>query len=237
MKVSDLLEQLSQGEFRQMALGGSESSGVLPINYPKVIPHINLGLIELHKKFCLKTKSVLIQQYDHIETYYLDPQFALTNTVSIAPTKYIIDTSFKPFNSKDEVICIERVLDENGEEYILNDPQSPYSLFTPTPTSVQVPFADSANSMSVEYRANHPTLISTGDNVLTQDVDIPITYLTPLLYFIAGRYLSTTGNAEQEQTGIVFLQRFEGACMDISLLGLTIKVNSTNTKFENNGWT
>lgn len=236
MKLSFLLEQLSQGEFRQMALGGSEYSGILPENYHKVIPHINMGMIELHKRFNLKTKTVLIQQYEHISTYHLDPRYALTNTASTASPKYIVDTLYEPFVDKNEVICIERVLDENGSEYVLNDPQHPYSIFTPTPLSIQIPFNDGDNAMSIEYRAMPNVLSSTISNVEDQEVEIPITYLQPLLLFIAGRYLTTTGNLEQEQSGMAFLARYEAACVDIHNGGLTISINASNQKFEKNGW-
>lgn len=219
-----------------MALGGSEYSGILPENYHKIIPHINLGLGELHKRFLLKTGQVTIQQYDHIQQYFLDPRFAKSNTTSIEPYKYIMDSVYMPFDNADDVLAIENVFDENGIPYILNDSTNAYSVFTPSYNSVQVPFADGANVMTVEYRANHKKLTNKGDDVLAQRVDISITYLEGLLNYIAARYLSTIGTQESSADSINFMNRFEMSCAKILELNLAVRSNDSNEKLDMRGW-
>ena len=51
MLLGDIFEQLTQGELRHLALGGVDSGGILEHNYDKIIPHINLGVTELCKRF------------------------------------------------------------------------------------------------------------------------------------------------------------------------------------------
>lgn len=239
MKLRDIFEQLSEGEFRQLALGGSEASGILPANFGKVIPHINLALTEIYKRFPIKRKQVLIQQMEQITEYVLHERYAQSNTASLEPWKYIIDSEFKPFNNGDEVLLIEAVYDEEGDPYPLNDETEVYSVYTPTHRSVQVPFNDSNNRMVVIYRADHPKLqktLGTDEEVLDQEVEITTTYLQPLLLFIAGRYLTSSGNAESVVDGNNFLQRFELSCNDINRLGLTVTENPTNEKAIRRGW-
>ena len=55
MLLSDIFEQLTMGEVSQLSLGGTNEGGVLPQDYPKIVPHINLALTEIYKRFNLKT--------------------------------------------------------------------------------------------------------------------------------------------------------------------------------------
>ena len=43
MLLSEILEQLTIGEISQLSMGGPNTNGIQPQDYPKVIPHINLG--------------------------------------------------------------------------------------------------------------------------------------------------------------------------------------------------
>lgn len=235
MILSDVLEQLSHGEFRSTALGGSQASGILEKDYPKVIPLINLGLTELYKRFPIKTKTILIEQMEQFSTYQLHPDYATTNISSTKP-KYIKDSSYQPFTSADEVLRIEAVYDEQGVEYFLNDPKQPHSLFTPSQNSIQVPFNESGNTMEVKYRTGHPKLVAHGDTVMSQEIELPMGYLEALLNYIAGRYLSTSGSAQAVQEGTLFTQKFELSCRKIEDLGLYNQAISTNTKLDDNGW-
>lgn len=235
MNLADIFEQLSHGEFRSTALGGSQASGILPADYAKVIPLVNLGLVELYKRFSIKTKTVIIQQRENISTYYLHPDYADTNTSSTKP-KYIKDTTYQPFTSADEVYKIEAVFDEKGRPYYLNDPKQAYSLFTPSYNAVQVPFVEESNVLTVQYRTGPTRLTATAADVLAQEVEIPYAYVEALLNYIAGRYLSSSGSAQAVQEGTLFSQKFELSCRKIEELGLYNQEISTNTKLDDNGW-
>ena len=236
MNLGELFEQLSHGELRQMALGGSEASGIKPDDYPKVIPHINWALTQLHKKFDIRIKRLSIKQYEHISTYELNPKYSQTNTSSTEKWKYIKDSIYQPFDNADEPLKIISVYKEDGSEYILNDETNAFSLFTPTDLSIQIPYNRKENMMTVHYRAGHPKLSADGENVLGQEVNVSASYLDPLLLAIAGRYLTTSGNAESEAAGNNFLTRFELSCREIRDLGLTKHTHNRNQKAVINGW-
>ncbi|UCE97985.1 MAG: hypothetical protein JSV74_01270, partial [Dehalococcoidia bacterium] len=235
MKLRDLLEQLEQGEFRLYALGGANQSGFEEHDYPKIIPHINLALTELHKRFLMKSNTVPVQLYSQIARYHMHSDYARSNTASTKTPKYIVDTEFDPFNEW-FFLKTERVFSEQGEEYPLNDDSETYSVYTPADNIVQVPFADDSNAISVEYRANHPKLVSTGEYILDQTVDISPTYLESLLLYISARYLSTQGTPELVQEGNNALQKFELSIRNIQNLGLDVREHTTHTKLEERGW-
>ena len=56
MLLKDIFEQLAQGELRHLAIGGVDSGGILQQDFNRVIPHINLGVTELCKRFPIQNK-------------------------------------------------------------------------------------------------------------------------------------------------------------------------------------
>ena len=235
MKLLDILEQLSQGELRQMAVGGSGKSGITPDKFPKVIPHIQMGLTELHKRFLMNTDVLVIQQMEGITEYFIHTDHAATNSESTAK-KYIQDTPFKPFNDNDYFLGIEKVSREDGFDYPLNDETQTWSVYTPSYNSVQVPFNDKENAMFVQFRANHPNLAKDGEGVLDQTVQISPVCLEALLLYVAGRYYSNSDIAESQQAGIVAMTNFERSCQRIKGENLNTVANTGNEKLEINGW-
>ncbi len=95
MLLSDLFDQLTYGELSQLEYGGVDNEGILLENYKRVVPHVNLALTELHKRFLIREEEVTIRCYDHIETYILDPKYAATTCrpEPVTPTKLIFPLS------------------------------------------------------------------------------------------------------------------------------------------------
>jgi len=241
MKLSDLFDQLSQGELSQLKMGSRDEIGIRLCDYNKIIPHINLGLTELYKRLNLKTSEVVIQQFDHIQTYYLDSRYAQTNVDSQEPTKYIMDSEYQPFTNN--VLRIEKVHNELGEELYLNQDRSYFSgsnmywaVNIPSYNSIQVPYPEKENQMIVTYRADHDPIIFTEEMNL-QDIHVPISpsYLEPLLLYIAARvYTNLSSNEGNEGTN--YTAKFEASMQQIEKLNLINKDDTYNIKLEENGW-
>ena len=119
MYLNELFDQLTYGELSQLEYGGVDNEGITQEDHKRILPHINLALTELHKRFLIREEEVTIRCYDHIETYVLDSKYAATNTESTEPYKYIHDTVFEPF--VDNVLRIEKVFNEDGQELFLNE--------------------------------------------------------------------------------------------------------------------
>lgn len=241
MLLSDLFEQLTIGEMSQLSMGGPNTHGVQPHDYHKIIPHINLGLIEIYKRFDLKLSEVVIQQYDQIQTYYLRSKYAVTNTTSTEPVKYIEDSVYQPF--EDDVLRIEKVINEDGQELYLNQEDSAWSesktywtVHTPMFDAVQVPYPESANQMIVTYRASHAKIPVTLKDPSTIEVHVPNALLEGLLFYIGGRVNVNRGTELSLAEGQTFMAKFEQSIQKVSELNLVNTIDTENRKLDMNGW-
>jgi len=251
MKLSDLFQQLSQGELSQLKMGNRDEVGIRACDYNKIIPHINLGLTELYKRFNLKMSEVVVQQQDQINIYYLDSQYAQTNrpddwddsneNVTKTDPYYIIDSPYQPFTNN--VLRIEAVHNEIGEELYLNqdrqywkDSDKYWAVSTPSYNSIQVPYPEKENQMIVTYRADHdPIVMAETSNLSKIYVPISPSYLEPLLMYIAARVYTNLGSNEGNE-GNNYTAKFEASIKQIEQLNLTNSIDTQNTKLEYNGW-
>ena len=248
MYLSEILEQLTIGEVSQLNMGGAKTGGVLPQDYPKVIPHINLALTEIYKRFPLKTNDVVVQQYDEIQLYYLRSKYAQTNIASVEPIKYIEDTAYHPF--EDDVLRIEKIIDEAGQELYLNqeddeweenalrpNAQTTFSVYTPEFDTVQIPYPDSSNQFIVHYRAAHSKLSTAIDqDPSTIEVHVPLALLEGLLLYVGGRVNLNRGTELSLAEGQTFMTKFEHSIKTVENLNLRPTVDTTNRKLDRNGW-
>lgn len=234
MYLKEIFEQLMVGELANLSMGGVNEEGIHECDYPKIIPHINLGLVELYKRFPIKMNEVVIQQFDHIQTYVLDSKYAITNKESREPTKYIIDSIYQPFT--DDVLKIEKVFNELGEQLYLNDFEEYFSVHTPVYNTVQIPYPDRENQCIISYRAKHVHIPSDHIDPKSVEIDIPYSLVEPLLNFIGYRVnMNTAGDDRQDSDR--YLQRFEMTCKKIEELKLIDIVDNTeNSKLRKAGW-
>lgn len=235
MLLSDIFEQLTYGEYAELFIGGAEAGAIDPSQYRKVVAHTNSALRALHIRLPLRLEEVLIQQYDHISNYYLRPQFAVQNTASIEPYKYIIDSPYAPF--QDNVIKIEQVFSEVGEEYPLNDSLTVYSVYTPQFDQLQIPFAKAENACSVIFRANHPKIVwDAYFNPAEVDIDVPEYLMDPILLYMSSRMASNEAHNDQKSAATLALQKYEKSVVELSNSGLIQEEQTTNNRLVNNGW-
>lgn len=233
MKLQQIFNQLSHGELSQYFMGGVDAAGIHDGKFMDIIPHINLALVDLYTRFPLRVDEVVIQQHDQIQVYYLDSKYAETNQASPEPIKYIIDSSFQPFT--DNVLKIEKVFNETGQELFLNDRDEYYSVHTPAYNAVQIPYPEKENQLIIEYRAG-PVLVPLEEvDPDIYDVALPPTLLEHLLLYIGGRVFSTRDN-DEFHTSKNFYKRYEEACLRYETVGINLMDNTLNTKLEKARW-
>lgn len=250
MKLLDIFNQLSHGEFSQMNLSGGldENPGeIKPAYYNTVLSHVNLGLTALHKRFNLKEGRVLLELQPGMFSYSFRSAYAKSNTFSLEPVKYIDDTKWEPF--RDNLLKIERVYTESNYELGLNDLSDRYSLFTSSDTVLRVPDLIVNKDMSlhkslitdtltVVYRANHFIVNEDngGDDPEDMEIDLPYTHLEALLYFIASRVHNPMGMQNEFHSGNSYAAKYEQECMRLEEHNLRIDQGSQNTRFYDRGW-
>jgi hypothetical protein len=234
MTLSELFEQLSYGELSQLPAGTSEPGAIDEAYWRQVISHINLGLLELYKRFWVESGEVLLQLYDHIAYYKLHDRYAESNRLSPEPYRYIKDSEYYPF--RNNVMKIEQVFNACGEQVCLNDHTACESLFTPAYDTLQVPLPTNYTVLTVEYRAG-PEKIQyvPGMDPEEVEVDIPPGLLEPLVLFVGARAYRVM-NPDQHNSTRAYMQLFEQACVQAHRYGLEIKTNYGNTKLDNHQW-
>jgi len=234
MYLSEVLEHLSNSELSQIALGGAKLGGVQEVDYPKIISHINLCMMDLHKKFPLKKGTAIIQMFTEVNDYYLRSIYAVSDpTVPGETYRYILDSVGVPFT--DTVLQIASIFNEDGDEISLNDDNVTTSYYTPLPDMVKVATPDPAEFFTVNYRTAPVKLDITDTNATTLDIDLPYQFLTALLAYIGHRAYMSLDKPDLSLSS-KYYAKYAGICAEITQLGTLNLNNPTNIKLDRNGW-
>lgn len=242
MVLQDIFDQLAYGELSQLFVGGDDTTeGIREEDKPRLLAHVQLGLTALHKRFLLKEKRITLELQSNKASYVLKSAFAQSNTESVEPVKYL-DDSEQPF--KDDVLKIERIEDDLGNAYTINDVGDSLTIRTPTYNLLVVPDFSllepecRPTKLHITYRADHPAINKiTGQYVAFQtEVDLPVTHLEPLLYFVASRVMNPVGASGEFHEGNNYAAKYEAACQQIEMQGYALNNQATRDQFERNGW-
>jgi len=190
MLISQLIELAKGGELSNLSEESFEDT--------RVMGYINLGLIELYKRFELKSAEALITMDENRTLYTLDS----------TDTNVQIDTSAM------DIMAITEAWEESGKQLTVNVENDEYGIMTPTYNQVQIPNPAEGEVLSVIYTAG-PTWVSS----LTDQLQIPISLLEALLHYIGYRaHGSLDGNIQAENN--THYQRFEASVKRAKLLGV-----------------
>lgn len=223
MNLQEIFDQLTSGELSQLAIGGAEQGAITEANYHKIIPHINLGLTALYKRFPLKESRV---------------------SFPLVPGGYSYSLKV------DDLHKILQVFTDAGVELGLNNEADIYSCFTPSLKVLRVDkdvvdqvstLPDSLKTVALEvvYRANHPKVVQRQGYFDPSRVtlELPDSHLEPLLYFIAARIQAPYGQGQFEGfASNNFMTKYEAACMRLTNQGPTHENNSGTDKLRGRGF-
>lgn len=237
MNLGKFLGSLTKTTLRNVNLGGNDQDGPTTFNYPELVYFINDGLTNLYQEFYFLSDEIYLQLFDNIQIYDLHSDFAVSNTASTEPLKWIIDTAEKPF--EDRILLIESVYNELGEELPLNDETDEASIYTPSPTSIQVVNPSSENALTVIYKKAHDALTyseETHETSLEQKITLPLAAIQALKYYVAYAATETHPREEVQKQSLLFLQKFDAEVSRIRDKGVFVPNRTPNTKLEKNGW-
>lgn len=249
MTLQDIYDQLSYGELRDLflAVAGPDALEDMPLeSYAKVLPSVQLGLTELHKRFFIREGQFYVELQTDQSHYKLTPKYAQSNTKSSEPVKYIIDT-IEPFT--DNLFKVERVLAtylETPTELDLNERGNAAAVHTNyfdnlvVPTdSEKAPWLKETTQIDVRFRANHPKLDANIANVAPTavQIDLPPMYLEALCLFVASRLHNPIGmTPEGAQQGSTYFQKFLASCDTLKRHNFEIDDFDENTKLYERGF-
>ena len=247
MTLQDIFDALSAGEISQISIGGQPAGAINKQNRAKLLPHINMGLTALFKRFRLKEGNLLLQLKPGRTSYPLNLEYTVSNN-GFSSTGLILDTG-SPY--KNDLLKVEEVRTELGQVLPLNDSSYLYSLKTPQTKVLYVPKEIVENSGSlpdefrtskllVTYRANHTEITFDQNKDFAYedgaDIELPDSHLEALLYFVASRVNNPMGMTNEFHAGNTYYMKYEQACQELENQGMQADLTGTNIKARLNGW-
>lgn len=195
MTVQEVIDQAISGELSQLGVAKnyrSTDSAVKLDAVNKIIQYLNLGLIELYKRFSLASGEAVIVMVEGQTVYNLP---ADCNAVLSA-------------------------YDEAGNELPINSEGEAYSIMTPTYDTVQIVGYAAGEAIYVMYSKTAP-LISTLDEMVdlsTVAVKLPYSLLEALLHYIGYRGHGAVDGSIQAENNTHYM-RFEKSCANVQKYG------------------
>lgn len=235
INLQQIFNDLTYGEFSQIAIGGGAAGEIAENDYPRVVSFVNMALTALHRRFLLRKGSLSLQQDVDTTVYYLRDTYAVTNATSVVPHKYILDTAAKPFNNN--LFKVEQIFGLEGVQYELNDTTIAVPILNPRfdvlEMTVEIP-----EILLITYRENHPKILMTGTfNPSLVQVDIPEFVYEALLNHIAARlFAPISGGEGAVSLNAVFNSRYELECVKIKEEGLSLDNYYECNAFDFGGW-
>ncbi len=232
MIVQDILDELKNGEFSLENFGENAEAGFSEYNYDKLISYINSALLEIHTKYPLRIREVLLEQQETITMYKLRSDYCKSNLNSTQPIKYLDDTA-DPFD--DTLLKVDEVYNESGVELPINNMNESASVFTPNLGTLQIPYPVKGAKYSVIYRSAHPRLVN-DSTVLTQRIELPLSFLRSIILFIVYKHKLSLNTQQATQDAVMFLGMFNESLRSLDDVGLITSNDLFNNKLELRGW-
>lgn len=198
MKVRDIIEYAQYGELKQLSLKDDVSA---------LLSFINLGLVELYKRFNLSIKTEIIQTVPEIKVYNLR-NTDISNILIV-------------YNSKGEKLSFKQVTDED-EEYDITQLSYNSFLFR-EPNNEEIMFL---------YKAS-PEFVNNEED----EIKIPKDMFNALLNYIAYKGQMTMNKQNNLQSPMVnFYNIFDKECQDLEQRGYSIDLFSTESAVQKWGF-
>ena len=187
MLISQVIELARSGELNNLTPTDA-----------RVINYINLGMIELYKRFQLRSAEAIITMESDSTTYTLDST----------------DTRVSMDNTALDVMAIQEAYDESGAGLSINVENDEYGIMTPAFNQVQIPNPVEGEVIGIVYLAG-PTYITD----VTETLKLPQSLLEALLHYVGYRaHGAVDGKVEAETT--THYQKFEASVARAKLLGV-----------------
>jgi len=208
MTAQEVIDLAKNAELKQLAVKDDDLA---------VLGYLNLGLLELYKRFPLEEAEAMITLRDGKTAYKLDGTDA---DVAIDANKELL------------MIAGAYELDDKGLPIpvVINDEDNMLSINTPSYNVVEIPAVAAGVLISVIYRVTPKFLTA-----LTDVVPIPPQLLEALLNYIGYRgHGSINGELKTENQS--HYVRFENSCKRVVLDGLITTDDLISKKFHNRGF-
>ena len=206
MLASDIINLAKSTELRQLGVKDDEQA---------VLGFLNLGILELHKRFAIKQEEAIITMRNGKSIYRLDGLDIDVSMEEGAITNFLITTA---------------VWNEQGEEVVINDEDDPKSIMTPEYNVIEVPVITDQAQLSVIYRCAPDFTCDYGD-----DVAVPPQMIEALLHYIGYRAHGTISSDVKLENNTHYI-RFRASCDRINERGLALPDDVVSYKHFDRGF-
>lgn len=203
MLVNEAIELLQKAELHQLSIKDDEKA---------IIGFINLGIVELHKRFNLWEETAVITTAEGKSSYSLDG----TDT----------DVVFEEQDAH-EILFVIDAEDEDGVSLIDNiEPK----VKVPRHSKIRVSDMDTGSTITVSYRACPPYLKNQRSTI-----PLPFQFTEALFHYVGYRaHGSLRGDIKAENN--THYMRFEQSCAQIEAEGLYNQKSLESSKLYKNGF-
>ena len=178
MTIRQVIDLAKTSELANLSIGNKDEI---------VLGYINLGMIELYKRFNLRVEEWIITLEDNVDIYTTPSDFMW----AVAAYGEVTD------NQTDSV-----------NELPINEEYNPLSINTVKWNKVQIPLSISGAYVSIIYAAS-PVYYAMAD--LDKEIDLPIQMIDALLAYIGYKGNSTIDSGIQTEDN-VWYSKFETSC-------------------------
>lgn len=206
MLVSEVISLAKNSELRQLAVKDNEEA---------VLGFLNLGVLELHKRFPLRTEEAILTLRNGKPLYRLD---GTDDAVSM----YV--------DSVKNLLVIYKCYDEQGDEVPINDENDPLGIMTPSYNVIQVPSINDGEILSALYQVA-PDFYTSVDDVIA----LPPQLIEALLHYIGYRGHSTISADIKAQNNTHYI-RFDQSCERVLDNGLILPDDMESNNFDQRGF-
>jgi len=206
MTVQDVVDMAKHGELKQLSLADEDDV---------ILSFINLGILELYKRFEIETEEVIIQL--GIATIVSDQYQMISNTIYEMPNDYMY------------IICAH---EEDGSDISINEESDLLTINTVGWNRIQIPTPTKSAYISIIY-ASEPSVLNSSN--LTDRIKLPPQLIEALLHYVGYRgHGSIDGSINTENN--THYQRFEKSCNKVKADG-TFNYGglSTMSRFKSSG--
>lgn len=178
MTVQDVIDIAKHGELKNLAVGKDNSA---------ILSYVNLGVLELYKRFPLKVEEHIIALEDDVTMYTMpsDYMWIVSAYEEVGETDTTTYTGEIPINKEEDLKSINTI----GWN------------------QVQIPLVTDSAYISIIYVAA-PTMYT--EDELSDEIGIPPQMVEALLQYIAYRAYSAVTSGENEDSSLY--QKFEASC-------------------------
>lgn len=235
--LKEIFDLLADGELSGTHLKRGHSGGLDEGEYPKVVGHINLGLLELFKRFNFLTDEIRLHITPGTFNYFLrgDRIASLQNMDS---ETYLENNNINPFENN--IIKVLNVYNAIGKDIPFNDRNAVLKIMSVGYDHLRITPIETKQVLDILFQASYPKIV-VDENFIPEEYEMHITdaVIEPLLFYVGARIFKPMGvnsSTQDSDKSTSLNQEYELACQKIETFGLDVQINDNRNNFTQKGF-